>query len=878
MRVPALQLTRARVGVLLFGLALAPTLLFGLLAGRQLDRSNAEQQQLSELDDAADRLVQVVTVEGALIDEIYWRQARIGVGKTDMPPSLITAFDDLDFENKERRARRIVDEQLDGPLWPQIRVLLEQARAPDLDAQTASERASVVSAALRQEVIVSAETVIRLSARLDDGDHLVTAARTLKRSTQLRNALADLSSNSVDQRLGIAAEPSNVRNGALRARVLYDERWLALDRLVTADTMDTGEARTVTAWERLAADRESAELLALAGGSAPTIDRDGSLAAMSDLAAFLTLAAAVSDTHLELIDAAAADLADLVDRDRADAAYESWLVALSTLAAAAIAISSTLVVTRAIVNPLKDLAAAAEAIRSGDGTDEIPARGPREIRSATVALNEAMSNIQRTEDQALALADGRFDDPILEEPVAGRIGRSVQSAVEQLRSSLAEREEYRRRLAHEAAHDGLTGLPNRTASMNHLDQALARAQRSGHLMALLFVDLDGFKQVNDLHGHPVGDHLLQEIARRLTSLCREGDLVGRIGGDEFVIIAEPVAGAAESIELAERLRSAVAQPIEGSIGTFSPNASIGVAIADGNLTADELLRDADLAVYQAKQLGRGRTELCDDELRGRLAEESTLEQALRRALDHDEFVLHFQVTVDAITKDLNGLEALLRWNRNGKGIVLPDRFVAFAERSDLILEIDRWVIDRALEHLATWSDHPILGRLPLAINISGRHLMAADLLADIEDGFDRWKVAPERLTVEITENALLDDMVVAGQPLIALRERGVRIAMDDFGTGYTSLSHLRSLPVDVLKIDRSFTAHIDQHDDLSLVRLIIDTGRLLGLDITAEGVETSEQARTLTDLGVDTLQGYLFGQPMSTDRLQRRLDALVRTS
>ncbi len=447
--------------------------------------------------------------------------------------------------------------------------------------------------------------------------------------------------------------------------------------------------------------------------------------------------------------------------------------------------------------------------------------------------------------------------------------------MDRLRESLSEREKYRRRLAHEATHDGLTSLPNRSASMAHLDKALARMERSEGTAAVLFIDLDGFKQVNDLHGHPVGDMVLQKIARRLVNTCRQGDLVGRIGGDEFLVVAEPVSGAGETVVLAERLRASIAEPIEASTGTFLPNASIGIAIADGVLTGEELIRDADLAVYQAKENGKGRIELCNDELRNRLVEEADLEQAIRRAIADDEFELHYQSTIDAVSGSPNSLEALIRWERPGTGMMQPDSFIPFAERSDLIIELDCWVINAGIRQMAAWAEHPILGGMTLAVNVSGRHLLNGDLYHEVSKALERWQVDPTKLTVEVTESALLDDLAAAAQPLEALRRLGVRIAIDDFGTGYTSLAHLRTLPVDILKIDRSFIANLENADDLSLVKLIVDTGHLLGAAITAEGVETDDQASILTTLGSDTLQGYRFSRPLSAPKVEEHLAPAV---
>ena len=584
----------------------------------------------------------------------------------------------------------------------------------------------------------------------------------------------------------------------------------------------------------------------------------------------------LDDEQLAGVDATFNDLAQEIERQRADADSHGIGIALGLAAVSITTVAGAALATRWVVRPLADLAATAEDLRIGNTVDEVEIRGPGEVRTVARILNEAVTNLRQAETQAIALADGRLDEISAHEPAAGSIGESLTTAVERLRLTLGEREEYRRRLAHEASHDALTGISNRSASLDHLNGALARAARVETDVAVFFVDLDDFKQVNDSFGHAAGDALLQEISKRLVDSCRDGDMVGRIGGDEFLVIAEPVNGEEEARMLAQRLLNLVSAPFRMGDLEVMPGASVGAALAGGRTKSSDVIHDADLAVYEAKEGGRGRAAFCDAEMRARLLSEADLDTAIRRGLTNGEFELHFQPTYHLSTGVLDGAEALLRWNRANEGTVSPARFIEFAERSDLISEIDTWVTQRAVAHLARWQQDPVLRHLKLAVNVSGRHLMRGDLSDNLLSAIKATGADPRMLTVEVTESALLDDFVTAGDHLKRLRHRGVTVAIDDFGTGYTSLAHLRRLPVDVLKVDRTFTSNLHRPDDLSLVKLVIETGHLLGLEVTVEGVEHFQQEDILRRLGADRLQGYRFGYPMSELDLRNHVMAVTR--
>jgi len=438
----------------------------------------------------------------------------------------------------------------------------------------------------------------------------------------------------------------------------------------------------------------------------------------------------------------------------------------------------------------------------------------------------------------------------------------MYAAIQEIVASNLQRDQLQDDLVHQAAHDSLTLLANRVRVLELVTAALHRGQRSGTPVGLLFIDLDGFKAVNDSFGHRSGDDVLRETATRLRTLVRAGDTVGRLGGDEFVVLVEPLDSAAELLDLADRLIAAVAAPIETAGGRVTVGASIGVAVSlDGSTDAGQLLHHADIAAYRAKAGGRGRAEVFDDALRHELDERAALEAAIEVALATDEFLLHYQPVVNLLTGAVHGYEALIRWERPGHGLVPPDSFIPVAERSNLICDIDRWVLRHALRQLREWtraSPEQYAG-VTLAVNISGRHLASPSIVPDVVTALEEAGVAPTQLVLEITETVLVDEPGAVSH-LRALRALGVVISIDDFGTGYTSIGQLQHLDVDVLKIDRSF---IGSHSPGTheLVTLMINAAHAFGLHVVAEGVEDDEQLAPLRHMLCDSGQGYLFGRP-----------------
>ena len=425
---------------------------------------------------------------------------------------------------------------------------------------------------------------------------------------------------------------------------------------------------------------------------------------------------------------------------------------------------------------------------------------------------------------------------------------------------ITERRALEDRLAHGALHDELTGLPNRQLLRDRLAGALARVARDGCQVGVLFCDLDRFKVVNDSSGHSVGDEVLVQVADRLASTVRSTDTVVRFGGDEFVVVVDGVDDAVEVADLADRVRSALLAPVVVHGHEVPTSVSIGYVVAGGGADPERLVSDADAAMYLAKERGRNRIEPFGSELHARVLTRLDEERALRRALDDGELVLHYQPIVDLPAGRTTGAEALVRWDRPGHGLVLPTSFIAMAEETGLIVELGDWVLDTALAQLRRWREAHPEADPSVAVNVSARQLGSGNLAATVADAIDRHGVDPWAVTLELTESTLMGDVDRSTRTLEALRDTGVTIAIDDFGTGYSSLAYLKSLPIDTLKIDRSFVVNVGRDPyDTAIVRAVASIGRVLDLRVVAEGVETADQAAQVLALGCARAQGHHFG-------------------
>ncbi|WP_144114244.1 putative bifunctional diguanylate cyclase/phosphodiesterase [Paraburkholderia sp. BCC1886] len=440
----------------------------------------------------------------------------------------------------------------------------------------------------------------------------------------------------------------------------------------------------------------------------------------------------------------------------------------------------------------------------------------------------------------------------------------LESRTAILATSLAEANQE---LTYLAQHDNLTKLPNRRLLEDRLERAIQRAKTERSRFALMFMDLDGFKSVNDAYGHRIGDQLLLEVAQRIGSMVRAQDTIARVGGDEFVLLAV-VTEPADAATLAAKLLAAIQEPFVVAGRLLGISTSIGIAMypTDG-AQQDELLTNADAAMYHAKGIGRNAYCFFEASMNANVHEQLQLVQDLRSAIDRNELILQYQPKFTAPDGRVIGVEALVRWSHPVRGLIAPEQFIPLAEKTGLIVPIGEWVLEEACRQISEWR-HAGHADWTMAVNLSALQLGHGSLLQTVRDTLARYDLAPGCLTLEVTESTAMRNAEASLSVLRQLRDIGVRISIDDFGTGYSSLLNLKQLPASELKIDRGFVRDLVRDtDDAAIVSAIVALGRTLNLNIVAEGVETAAQQELLTQLGCDSLQGFLLGRPMSADQL-----------
>ncbi len=429
------------------------------------------------------------------------------------------------------------------------------------------------------------------------------------------------------------------------------------------------------------------------------------------------------------------------------------------------------------------------------------------------------------------------------------------------------------RLVHQADHDDLTGLPNRRMMERYLSRMLRRVSLDGAQVALLFLDLDRFKLVNDTLGHGRGDHLLVEVAKRLQAHVRPNDLVTRIGGDEFMILLDHVRGTSEAMDLANRLRLSLKEPFVLNGIEFYTSASVGLALAAGNdpkVTAETLVRDADTAMYQAKEAGRDEVAVFDQSMRDEVSERVKLENDLRSAVPLNQLHLVYQPIVRLPRGPSVGMEALVRWAHPTRGVLSPAQFIPIAEENGMIADIGAWVMEEAVRQLAAWCRYaPDMEEIYVSVNLSSAQLRHEGIVDRVADLLATYRLPGSSLCLELTETMAMQDPLASTAILGRLRGLGVGVALDDFGAEYSSLAYLKRLPVTMLKIDKSFVDNLAQEEtpDAALIAAVVAMARSLGITTVAEGVESSAQARRLLHLGVDAVQGFLFSRPVTAEKL-----------
>lgn len=861
------------IGVLLSIVGLVLIVPFAVVATLQLRSANLDVDAAEQVQVSAGRLATLVRLGPAVNDELL----AVGVASGQraafhqLPAGEGSLFDieatrEIGVEEAEARVDQLLADLGD----PSIASLLDDARSvPSGVVESVfggtegyNDVRLAVSIQIEREVaglIAAAGATEDLS--ISQSAQLATGAAELRTATVELDGLWALLEASQFVAPTIAQVPrlSNELS-------VFDERAAIFDGMVppTGPIRDSwNDVRSSDELDRLLMRyRATAERFVRDGLNRGTTENRGQFEA-SDVRDALTLVARIAGgfADADVLDERLSALVDLTIEDLSlnaqgaldEAAQRRQITMLSVVAATITALLAILVVLTLISRPIGTLATVVDRIRLGDLNIHVPETGPREIRKGAEALNDALRSLRHVESQALALAEQRLDDAVLDDAAPGPLGASLQLAVEQLADSLAERDQIRTSLEHEASHDSLTKLPNRRALFEQVTARLIDDDPFG----LLFIDLDDFKLLNDGYGHHIGDDVLRQVGRRLLNAASPDALVARLGGDEFVVVTETIRSEEAALAIAQRLQAEVIRPIELPEATIVPSVTIGLTVSHGEQEPADVLRDADLALHQAKAQEKSSIVVCDDTIRRTAAERTELKDALKRAIEENQFVLHYQEVVSGDESAVSSLEALIRWHRGGE-LVGPVDFIPVAEDSDLIIDIDCWVLNRVAEELAT---NPQLFGLRVAANISARHLSSGRLAQNVRSILEKHKINPNRLILEITETALLKDIDIAAEDLRIIRSLGVRVALDDFGTGYMSLAYLRSFPVDVLKIDKSFTSEIFTKEGGSIVQLIIDSGHLLSLVVVAEGVETRHHAEMLKEMGVDALQGYLFDKP-----------------
>jgi diguanylate cyclase (GGDEF)-like protein len=531
--------------------------------------------------------------------------------------------------------------------------------------------------------------------------------------------------------------------------------------------------------------------------------------------------------------------------------------------AVSVVVSLTLLalVMRSILRPLSRLVRTSNQLSSGDlaVATNVPS-GPTDIRVVTQAFNEMVVTLRAYESQVRRLAHG---DLRLDTNLPGPLGENLRQSVGHLAAVTSQLHASEAAAVVQARTDALTGLANRHSALEDLAVIAMQARTTDDHGAIIFLDLDGFKSVNDTQGHGEGDRILSVIGQRLRGACPD-HLIARIGGDEFVVLVERAGTIDDVVALAGQLITEVSNPIEGTEGQlFTLSASAGVTLIDGSRDPLGVMAQADSAVYHAKEQGRGRVEVFDERLAEAIEERADMALSMRQGITTEQFVLKLQPIIEVATKQPIGAEVLLRWNRPGIGEVGPTEFIPIAERTNVIIDLESWVLEQVVEILRDWRLHPTTARMRLAVNISGRHIVDGNLASLLDTLCTRASVDPSLLDLEITETHLVADIGRARSVVDDLRDQGVRVAIDDFGTGYSSMTYLHQLTVDTLKIDRVFVAGMcDDRLDRTIVELLLRLGDSLGLNVIAEGVDSEAKLKLLDELHCPWAQGFYIAKPM----------------
>ena len=691
--------------------------------------------------------------------------------------------------------------------------------------------------------------------------------------------LADIG-DETEQLLASLAAATNELNLAAKASIAGGNAQMVIDAVVNAGAFEASLARL---HDMLDDDRHSRldELLSspsfaavdaalpdwvlnLAGVSSPDgdlIDNENTVQSIVELltASFdrLNDLQAYGDSFL-------ADQVEHATELEIDAQHARSLAIKVMIAAIVVSLLLLALVLVSILRPLRRLTRQSRQVVHGDlALAPMKPTGPTDIKVVMRTFNEMVTTLRAYDAQVRRLALG---DTEIDRTLPGPLGDTLRQSVSHLAAVTSKLHASEAAANVQARTDALTGLANRTAALEQLARLSMQARLDGHRSAIVFLDLDGFKSVNDTQGHGEGDRILGEIGARLKQACPD-QLVARIGGDEFIVLVDDVDEQDEVTALARRLIDVVSAPCTGTTGQlFTITASAGVAMVDGAANPLDSIAQADSAVYHAKETGRGRVEVYDERLARDIEDRADMALTMRHGIAEGQFSIKLQPIIDIATKEPVGAEALLRWNRPGIGEVGPTEFIPIAERTGVILDLDAWVLEQSVGILREWRDDPLMSSLRIAVNISGRHIIDGTLSPLLARLCAREGVDPGMLDLEITETHLVADVARASSVVDDLRRQGVKVAIDDFGTGYSSMGYLHQLTVDTLKIDRVFVAGMCENPlDRTIVELLLRLGDSLGLKVVAEGVDSEDKLIELAALGCPWAQGFYIARPMMID-------------
>ncbi len=840
--------------------ALIPIVMIAVTTtGRTITRAH-ELQSAQSAAQSAGRLIETLDALAAVGAERVPTQALQGAEAYGISPALAGLLIGFDPEKRMLELRPQTDAAMQSPRYAQVLQRLRGLRA-ETDSGTTLQEVDTEWDDMMGELhqirladLTALRATMAETHQLESQLEVVLAANEMSTSfSDVIGAVFEIRSGNTEQRAVrrfIAVQHANGTRA--QAQVLEASRGQTKRQVEAMLTDDVVKRATLSIDELLA------------NPTRPLIND------LTASAAQFTALIRRGDHATRITLAASSELRDEAERSSEDAKQsllDSIFLALATIAAS---IGGALWSARSILRPLSALALRAKAVAEGHlESDSLPETGPSEIALVTRAFNHLSSNLETLDQQVVALAEGNLDAPVLREDLPGDIGVSINRTIRLLSHSVQIRDQMEERLAHEASHDPLTGLPNRHAIMRSIEGALRRSVRSSTSMGCLFIDLDGFKRANDFYGHKFGDDLLIMASERLLTLGRNVLDVGRLGGDEFLVVLDDLPNFDRALETAHRIIELLSDPFILDNRVCQIGASVGVALSDNHSTASSIVRDADMAVYRAKQRGGGTVEVFDAALRAEMHHRSDIESAFQQALVGDELWIAYQPIVEQGDSgtSLAGLEALIRWDRPGHGPVSPADFVPLLEKGPYVIELSRYVLRRALRELPQLRTQLGAPQLSVNINLSVRDLALDGLVDEVISEVEKAGLEPNSLVIEITETALLSEVAIATEHLKQLRKAGVRIALDDFGTGFTSISQLSLLPIDILKIDRSFTSLVTDPVQRPIVEMMIGVGRTLGLTVVAEGVETAEESAALVALGCSRQQGWLHGRPHAPDRL-----------